>query len=351
MAASIAQIKTITTIRRERVLPYPGRIQVRKGQKVGPRDIVSECRTYQNYYLVNVSQVLGIPAHRVGKLIQCQVGSQIKAGDVIAGPAGFLKRVIRSSKSGMVVFVGRGLVLVELDEAPLVCVAGYPGEVVELLDDRGVIVQTTGSLIQGVWGNGQVGSGLLKVLAEGSEHMLEGSQLLNVQAGEVLTAGYCRDEKVFESLEKISIGGLILSSMSNSLKRLVDQLTFPVILLEGFGQSPINPFVFELLKSNEEKLVSINAEKPRALNDFPPEIIIPIEGLDTLQEMDLPASFAEGQRVRIMDSMYARQTGLLTKLCGFSSFPSGVRATAAEVKLDANAEKVIIPLINLEILV
>ena len=56
-----------------------------------------------------------------------------------------------------------------------------------------------------------------------------------------------------------------------------------------------------------------------------------------------------GKTVRMRRAPHAGAIGTLTKLHpGLSSLPSGLRAKAAEVKLE-NEEKILVPLVNLEI--
>ena len=62
--------------------------------------------------------------------------------------------------------VGGGQVLLETAETTLQLRAGMPGMVVEVVADRGVVIRNYGSLIQGLWGNGRMDTGLLVNAAE-----------------------------------------------------------------------------------------------------------------------------------------------------------------------------------------
>ena len=60
-------------------------------------------------------------------------------------------------------------------------------------------------------------------------------------------------------------------------------------------------------------------------------------------------AFAAGQTVRIRRQPAAGLIGIITALhAGLTTFPSGLRAPAAEVKLE-NGEQLLIPLVNLEV--
>ena len=59
--------------------------------------------------------------------------------------------------------------------------------------------------------------------------------------------------------------------------------------------------------------------------------------------------FAVGQQVRTRRSPHAGMIGTISVLpSGLSLLPSGLRAPAAEVKLE-NGESVLLPLVNLEV--
>lgn len=350
MLAAVSHILPLTHIRRERLLPLPGRILVRKGQKVAATDPIGEYKPRQDYYLVDVARVLGISADHVDRYIQCETGSAIAEGDVIAGPVGFTKRVIRTPRSGKVILTGGGQVLLELDEQLVSVLAGVSGEITELISDRGVVVETTGSLVQGVWGNGKIDFGPLRILAKSPDHELSEEQLDASQRGAVILAGYCKDAHILEVAHQVQIRGLILGSIDFSIKKMAQELSYPIILLEGFGKFPINASAFRLLTSQEQKEISLNAETTNHLAGVRPEIIVPVPTSGTVAQPKTTEYFAPQQKIRILNSLYARSTGILTQIKGWVVMPSGIRAHAAEVILDQNNERVIVPLDNLEIL-
>ncbi len=166
MIAPVRHILPLTTIRRERVLPIPGKVLVRKGQKVGATDSVAEAKLNPEHLLLDVARGLKLSEEKADQAIQCKPGEKVADGDVLAGPVGLTKRVIRAPKNGKVILTGGGQILLEIENQPYELKAAIPGTVVELLDGRGAIVEGTGALIQGVWGNGRIDFGLMHVLAE-----------------------------------------------------------------------------------------------------------------------------------------------------------------------------------------
>lgn len=350
MLTLVSHILPLTLIRRERVLPMPGRILVRKGQKVNANEPVGEYKPHRDYSLVDVVRVLGVPVDRVDQYIQCEVGSKIAEGDVIAGPAGFTRKLIRSPKSGKVILTGGGQVLIEFDEQPEIIQAGFSGEITELLSDRGAVIETTGSLIQGVWGNGLIDSGPLVNLASSPTLELKLDQLDMSQRGSVLLAGFCRDTQVLDMAKQLPVRGLILGSMATSLKKMAEELPFPIILLEGFGQFAINASTYKLLCSHEQREVCLNAEKADRSKGTQPEIVIPLPASGTLSQPKAVEYLSQQQKVRVLHSLHARSTGVISRMKGKVTLPNGISTRAVEVRLDHNGEKIILPIENLEIL-
>ena len=170
MLAPITHILPFTIIRRERVLPSRGKVLVRAGQRVNSLDVIAEANLRPEYLLLNVARGLGLSPERADQMIQCQAGDHLADGDMIAGPVGMARRVVRTPSDGQVVLVGSGQVLIEVASKPFQLKAGVPGEVVELIVDRGATVETSGALVQGVWGNGHIDFGVMVVLAKSPDH-------------------------------------------------------------------------------------------------------------------------------------------------------------------------------------
>jgi len=131
--------------------------------------------------LLDVSRGLGIPVPQADKLVQRKVGEDISQGDVIAGPVGIFQRIVRAPQDGRVVALGNGQVLLELETTMLELRAGIAGVVVELVPDRGAIIETQGALLQGVWGNNLIEDGMLTVLARSPEDELTSNAWMSVK--------------------------------------------------------------------------------------------------------------------------------------------------------------------------
>jgi hypothetical protein len=349
MFAPVKCILPMTVIRRQRIMPVTGKVLVRAGQKVGATDTIAESNLSPEYLLLDVARGLGVPMDQTDRYIQCQVGEQLAEKDIIAGPVGLARRIVRSPRSGKVVMVGDGQVLLEISGQPFQMKAGLPGEVIELVPERGVVIESAGALIQGVWGNGRVGSGQLSVLAKTPDHEIKSSDLDVSSRGGVILVGYCNDPEVFKVIDELALHGLILGSIEAGLIPIAAKSSVPIIVLEGYGRCPIGAVSHKLLVSLERRDVALNAEIRNVLTGVKPEVFFPAAVPSSVTPAPDFISFDVNQQVRIVRPPHAGETGMVEEIKGITTFPGGLRARAALIRLE-NGENAIIPLANLEVL-
>jgi hypothetical protein len=350
MNAPITHVLPVTIIRRERFLPIPGRVVVRKGQKVSPTEVIAEANLAPEHILLDVARGLGLPAAKADQYIQRTTNEELGEGDIIAGPVGLTRRVVRAPCPGKVVLTGNGQVLLEVESHPYELRAGMPGVVVDLLPDLGAIIETNGALVQGVWGNGQIDFGLMHVLLRKQLDELTHDQLDVSLRGSVVLGGYCEEPEALEAAGELPVRGLILASMAATLLPLAAKQKYPILILEGFGFLPLNTASYKLLSTSERREITVNAEAWDRSRDSRPEVIIP---LPVAIQPQLPVDnlqFAPEQRVRVIHTPWRSLIGTLVAIRpGLSVFPSGIRAPGAQVRLE-NGDETVLPLVNLEVL-
>ena len=350
MLAPVLHILPLTTIRRERLLPTPGRIVVRMDQKVSPLDVIAEANLGYEHVLLDVARELGLPVEKANALIRCKVGERVDSNQVIAESRGMVPHSVRAPRPGRVVAVGSGQVLLEVGEAAYELRAGIPGTVTRLIPERGAEIQTTGALIQGVWGNSRVDVGLLLPLIETPEDALTARRLDVSLRGSVILAGHCSDADALRAAGDLPVRGLILSSISPALLSLAMQMRYPIVVTDGFGRLPMNSAAFKLLTTNAKREVTVNGEPYDRNAGMRPEVIIP---LPVSRVPPLPRdleTFAPDQQVRLCRAPHAGEIATLISLPpGLAVLPSGLRAHVGQVRLE-DGEQIIVPLANMEVL-
>jgi len=178
MYPQMTQIHPLTLISRDRLLPVPGEINVRPGQKVNPCDVVAQASIPSRHYLVDVGRVLGAQsADAAEKLITRKTGDLLEKNDIIAETGGMFSRVIRTPGPGRIVSIHKGRVLIEAESEVIRLKAALSGHISRVIADRGVSIEMYGALVQGVWGNGRIGYGPLSVEVSNLEGELTSSGL------------------------------------------------------------------------------------------------------------------------------------------------------------------------------
>jgi len=349
MLAPVRHIVPLTVIERERTLPVSGNVVARIDQKVSPTDVIAEANWAGEHVLIDVARTFGIPVNDADKLMNVRVGELVSEQTKIAVGRGIFPRTLYSDKPGRVVAAGGGQVLIETGETTFELKAGLPGTVTEIISNYGAVIHTVGALVQGVWGNGHIDTGLMLNLAEQPDEELEASRLDVSLRGSIILAGLIRDAETLQAASELPARGLILSSISPGLLPIARKMRFPIVVIEGFGQMPMNSIAYKLLSTNEKRDVTLNAEPYNRYTGARPEVIIP---LPASKEPEAPIDVRElevGQTVRMCRQPNLGEIGTVTKIRpGLTTLPSGLRAQVAEIKLETGDE-ILIPLANLEI--
>ena len=349
MLAPVLHVLPLATIVRERTLPVAGKVSAHLNQRVSPTDVIAEANFAREHVLIDVARTFNVPAKVADKMIKVNERDRVSQGALVADSGGLISRSIRAPRAGRVMVAGGGQILMEVGDTKIELRAGLPGVVTQVLTDRGVVIRTSGALIQGVWGNGRIDSGLMTSLTEKPDDVLTAERLDVSLRGSVILGGHVRDADTLRAAAELPVRGLILSSMYSSLLQTAYQMKYPILVLDGFGAMPMNSAAFKLLTTNNKREATVNAEHFDRYTGNRPEVIIPLPVSSEPEEPNPYATFIAGQTVRMKRPPHAGMIGSIASLrAGLSELPSGLRAVSADVKLE-NGETVIVPLVNLEV--
>lgn len=349
MLAPVLHVLPLATITRERTLPVAGKVNVHVNQRVNPTDVIAEASFAREHVLLDVARTFGVTPTAADKMIKVNQGDRLTEGALVAESRGLIPRTVRAPRAGRVMVVGSGQVLMEVGDTRIELRAGLPGVVTQVLPERGVVIQTAGALIQGVWGNGRIDNGLMVNLLEKPDDVLTEQRLDVSLRGSVILGGHVRDVETLRAAAELPVRGLILSSLLSPLIVTAYQMRYPIIVMDGFGAMPMNSAAFRLLTTNNKREVTVNAEHFDRYNGNRPEVIIPLPVSTEPPEPNPFEPFAVGQTVRLRRPPGAGMIATVANLpAGVSTLPSGIRAPAAEVKLESG-DTVLVPLVNLEV--
>lgn len=332
----VRQISALTSIRRSRTLPQPGRVMVRSGQKVAASDVIAEMDQVLEYKLIKVDRELGISVKKADELIQCKPGDRLSKGDLIAGPVGFGRRAIRAQQPCKIILAGEGQVLLEVSQNPFQLKAVFPGTAAELVPDYGVVVESTGALLQGVWGNGCAGSGRA-VLVGGSPDGTISPEDLNIShRGAIICAGNCVEAEVLMNAQINSVCGFIFGGMEIELIQAAQSLNIPVILLEGFGRVAINPLAFEQISLAVSQEIAVDAKQWDIWTGNFPEAFIPKSNIEAPGVQEPLIDCRPGMLVRIVRSEFKGKLGTISSIHKHQNPGLTSSLMVAEIKLQDN---------------
>ena len=348
MLATVKHILPLTFVRRARMLPVAGTILVRTGQKVNASDVIAQANLPSKHQLLDIRRGLGIPkVADAERAIIRKEGDHLEKGDTIAESEGMFARLVRAPAACDVVLISGGQVLLRLQSTALELKAGMTGVVGDLIPERGAFIETTGALVQGVWGNRRMDSGGLVLVAKSKTDELTRASLDVGMRGAVILAGHCNNPEALQVGLEMQLRGLILASMSSNLVPLANKLNYPIMVVEGFGNLSMSEQAMRLLSSSEKRDASVNALFDPKTGERP-EIVIPLPAnAEAAVETD---HFAPNQIVRVVGAPYTGRIGTLVQLRpGLAVLSNGIKAPAADVQLDSET-RVVIPLANLEVL-
>ena len=348
MLAPVTHILPLTNIRRTRVLSAPGKVLVRAGQKVNASDVVAMTHIPAGHTVMDIRRGLGVK--KISEAERCivrQQGDRLEKGDVIAEVSGLFSRIVRAPAAGEIVSISGGLVLLRTQTRLVEVLAGFNGTVVEILPEFGAVIEANGALVQGVWGNGQMDSGLLLVIASSPDDQLTSQKVDVSMRGAVVMGGYCSSADALRAGGDLPLRGLILSSITADLIPVARSLSYPILVTDGFGKIPMNGPAFKLLTTSEKRDVSIHAVDNPPTGERP-ELIIPLPAFG--QPAPETDNFALGQVVRIQGAPYTGKVGTIVQLRqGLFTLPNGLKVSAADVQLEGDT-RVSVPLANLEVI-
>jgi hypothetical protein len=331
----IRHVIPLVTIRRERRLPTPGTATVRLNEKVQAQDVVLESHGPSRHRFLDLARGLGLPDSEVARHLTHREGDRVSSGDVLAGPVGLGRRVMRAPADGRVIGLWRGRLLFEILGDPFTVRAGLPGLVVGSDGSQSVVIETAGALIQAAWGNGRMDYGVMRLVGDGPGDRVQTNKLDISLRGAVLVAGICDHPAPLHQATELSARGMILGSLAADLIPVVRRLPYPVVVTEGFGRVPINAPTYALLSTNLGREVSVDGQTADAYRNLRPEVIIP---LPAGAQTDLPEEVVAlkiGVRVRVVRQPHQGAVGSVRQISTRAShFPSGVLARSATVDLE-----------------
>ncbi len=342
-------VSPLTNVRRERKLPAPGEIVVRKGEEVEPTQVVGRAQMPSQFRILPVARLLGISVKKAERCLLVKPGDVVRRGQTVARLGRLISRTVESPMEGVVTASGGGRMLIEAQPPIFELRAYVRGTVSNVFYGDGVVIETTGALIQGLWGGGGEGSGVLKAILKGPDQMLLVEQVDATCHGTILIGGCGLEDGVLERARQLQVRGIVTGGLEPSYIPQVEKAPFPVVVTEGLGKVPMSTPIFRLLTTNEGRDACISGKTRIRWNPARPEVIIPLPAEDVPPAAGQPgAQLGVGSRVRVVRAPHLGAVGTVVALPGEPKIiETGAKVAVAEVDL-GQERRVVVPLANLE---
>jgi hypothetical protein len=355
-------------IRKTRRLPLKGDVLVKVGDVAEPEMVVAKTELPGIMQTVRVAEILGLEPSEVGPRLKVVVGDSVKRGDIIAETRalfGLIRGECKSPIDGKVELISpaSGHVGVRFQPTPVEVKAYIRGNVVEVIPEEGVVVETIGALIQGIFGVGGERLGEIKFLATSPDEVLDEDRITEECVGKVIVGGSNITGGALRKASEIGVAGAVVGGIIDT--DLIAYLGYDIgvaitgqeninttlIVTEGFGVMRMAHRTFNLLKSLDGRIASINGATQIRAGVIRPEIIVPAQAGDKISAgSDEEQSLAEGTVIRIIREPNFGMLGTVTNLPPEPVVvESGAKVRILEAKLETG-EIVSVPRANVEII-
>ncbi len=358
-----------TIVHKTRRLPLKGDVIVKLNQEVKAEDIVATTDLPGNVVPVNLANMLNLEASEIIEILLKKPGDTLEKGDIIAetpGIFGLFKTKAISPASGVLETISSITGQAIIREAPVpVSVQAYiNGKVTEIIPDEGVEVSTVASFVQGIFGIGGERRGEIKILTKNTKTTINEDLITEDCKGKVLVGGSFLTHKAFMKAQRMGAIGVVVGGFNYiDIKKILgydlgvaitgqEEIKTTLIITEGFGKVHMAQQTFDLLKSHEGKMVSVNGATQIRAGVIRPEIIVPLEGEKELKDKKADLSGIEpGTEVRVIRVPYFGMLGEVTELPHeLQRLESGSFARVAKVKIYETGKEVLLPRANLEMI-
>jgi hypothetical protein len=273
--------------------------------------------------------------------------------DVKAAATGTIESV--SDSSGMVFLRGA--------PQPIEIMAHVPGRVVEVLASEGAVIETSATLVQGIFGVGGEARGPIALACRAAEEELHEDLIRPEMKGCVVIGGARMTAAAIAKAKSIGVAAIVSGGMDDAdLRDFLgydlgvaitgsEKCGLTLILTEGFGEIAMARRTFDLLAGHQGRECSVNGATQIRAGVMRPEIVVPLDdvpGSTNEITQDSGGELAPGVAVRIIRDPHF---GLLGTVSALPEKPamldSGGKARVLEVALERGGT-VTVPRANVE---
>lgn len=362
-----------TVISKKRILPLPGTVLARTGDRVTSATVVARAELPGRVHVVNLVNQLGILPEDLPDYMIKREGEKIERGEVLAETKPLIKWFktdVRSPVTGTVetVSTATGQVILREPPRPVELFAYLDATVTEVFPGQGVRVETTCAFIQGIFGIGGETWGEVVLVTPSPEEELTESLLTPTHAGKIVVGGAFAGADVLARAKAVGVKGIVVGGMHDKdLRALLgydlgvaitgtETVGFTLILTEGFGRIPMARKTFELLKKLGGRKACVSGATQIRAGVIRPEIIVPlapgerVEGIEAGQVGEARGGVKVGDPVRVIREPFFGRIGQVAGLpSDLTLIPTESRVRVMEVVFP-DGSRAVVPRANIEVI-
>ncbi len=356
------------TIHKERRLPLEGEVLAQAGDKVAAENVVAKTDLPGNVQLVNIANLLSVPASDVEDYMLKKAGETVAMDEVIATTKGFFglfKSQATAPIDGTIESVSDVTGQAVLREPPIpVAVEAYvDGTVAEVLPGEGVVIEAYGTYIQGILGIGGETVGVLEMVVDSPDAPLTRDLVQSAHQDKILVGGSIVAHDAIQEAIQRGVKGLVVGGINDEELRQIlgyelgvaitgsEKIGITLIITEGFGQIRMAERTFRLLNDREGMKTSINGATQIRAGVMRPEIIIPFEPHERVAETAASGGMLElGASVRVIrDPYFGKLARVVALPIELQQLETEAKVRVLEVELE-EGNRVTLPRANVEII-
>lgn len=331
-----------------------GVVRINEGRRVDVRDIVANGLIPVRYVIHETATELGLrDPDKLPELMLVERNALVEPQQVIAGKNPNRGRRAYAPVAGVVKQIIGGRVIFQVTPERVDVEAGAAGQIAEVQQGRGVIIEARGGYVQGVWGNNRRRIASLYIEPDGG--LSVGDDVLERRyVGSIMVTRRPITEETLKVMQDRDLSGIIGPSMDAGLRPAALKAEGVVLITEGFGNNRMNSITYNLLADHEGTQVTVDAQMPNRWETHYPEVIInapkPRDG-QRPSRASPRLTLRTGMSVRVTREPYNGLTGQVVDLPKLPHLlDNGLRVRCAQVSL-ITGETAFIPLANLEVLI
>lgn len=355
-----------------RILPIPGDVLVKVGDRVTSQQIVAQTFMPGDVTPINIANQISVAPSEVPACMLFEAGDEIQTGDTLArsnGIFGFFKSETKAKTAGTIESISHVTGQVILRGAPLpIQVRAYQAGIVkEVIPNQGVVIESEVSFLQGILGIGGEAYGTIQLACQNSQDRLEASLLNESMRGKIIIGGARMTGEAVKRGIEIGVAAIISGGMDDEdLKEILgydlgvavtgsENIGTTLIITEGFGDIAMADRTFKLFKECEGSEAAVNGTTQIRAGVMRPEIVIPRSENSTPSDSDGSNAATHGilelgVPVRIIRDPYFGLLGEVGELpTELQTLESGSQSRVLEVVLPTG-KKVIVPRANVELI-